>query len=118
MTQWTPELGELLTKFANAEEAMLRDIINPESSRVALMLRSTFNVLVKINPLEKKLRAEAGSYSPYTSQIIALAEENNISLADKLKRNVAVQKQIDQIPENKWHRFRELKAIKKAGIQF
>ncbi len=124
MTAWTPKLEQLIRRLADAEESMLQDIINPESSRVGSTLRVTFNLAVKLEPLGRKVCKEMGLRPPYEDhmqQIIALAEKNDVYLANQLKRNVAINEQIDWIVDstlNTRRPFKALKAIKRAGIKY
>ncbi len=63
MTQWTPELEKLISKYGNFQEKKYADYINPDSSVTGSLLRWSFlRWAVKSRPLYNKICKEAVSW--------------------------------------------------------
>jgi hypothetical protein len=95
MAEYTPKLDGLIRAYGDFFEAQLKEMLNPETNAYASTLRLAFRTKTKGEPLRNKIHKETGwdicaDPEKHIPSLIALAEQNNSSAAQKLKSAMPV----------------------------
>lgn len=95
MPAYTPKLDGLIRAYGEFFEAQLKDMLDPKTNAVASSLRLAFRTKTRGEPLRDKIHAETGwdvcaNPEKCIPDMIALAEQNNSSAAQKLKSAMPV----------------------------
>jgi hypothetical protein len=108
MADYTPKLDGLIRAYGEFFEAQLKDMLNPATNAYASTARIAFRTKTKGEPLRDKIYAETGwdvcaNPEKYIPDLIAIAEQNNSSAAQKLKSAMPVytkmMEALEKLPE-------------------
>lgn len=109
MADYTPKLDGLIRAYGEFFEAQLKDMLNPDANAYASTLRLAFRTKTRGEPLRDKIYAETGwdvcaNPEKHIPDLIAMAEQNNSSAAQKLKSAMPVytkmMEALDKLPDD------------------
>jgi hypothetical protein len=95
MSQWTPELEQLISDLGYYVETQMKDLLDTRASAAASTARIMFRGVSTGHPLMKKTCKKAGfefsgNWLGDLQKLADLAEKNNSAAADKIRKALPV----------------------------
>lgn len=124
MTQWTPELEQLVRKLGDYNEKQMKDLLDTKALPVASALRIVFRAVTTGEPLIREAFKKAGweyqqNWMGNLQKLADLADQNGSNAADKIKKALPVATEISKhYKDSASGILTQIKIAKKLNIKY